>query len=82
MKLNDTEKSETMLKLKLKLYCLRCNTTSHNYQQKVNTQLDADSDFNTDFDNDYVQYNSLTSLINYQIHVIKNNAEYTDFNNS
>jgi len=54
----------------------------HNYQQKINAQLDADSDFNTDFDNDYVQYNSLTSLINCQIHVTEDNTEYTNFNNS
>ena len=82
MKLNNTEKSETVLKLKLKLYLLKCNMMLHNYQQKIDTQLDADFDFNTDFENDYVQHNSLTSLINHQIHVIKDNAEYTDFDNS
>jgi len=82
MKLNNTEKSKTVLKLKLKLYFLRHNTTLHDYQQKIDTQLDADFDFNTDFENDHVQHDSLTSLINHQIHVIKDNTEYTDFNNS
>jgi len=55
---------------------------SHDYQQKIDTQLDADSDFNTDFDNDYVQCDSLTSLINHQTHVTEDNTEYTDINNS
>jgi len=54
MKLNNTKKSETVLKLRQKLYFLRHNTTLHNYQQKINTQLNADSNFTTDFDNDYV----------------------------
>ena len=49
MKLNSTEKSETVLKSRLKLYFLRCNTTSHDYQQKTDTQLDANFDFDTDF---------------------------------
>ena len=65
MKLNDTEKSETVLKLKLKLYFLKCNTTLHDYQQKIDTQLDANSDFNIDFKNDHVQHNSFISLINH-----------------
>jgi len=81
VKLNDTEKSETVLKSKLKSYFLRCNTMSHDYQQKIDAQLDADSDFNTDFENDYVQCDSLTSLINCQSHTIKNNTEYTDSDN-
>ncbi len=55
---------------------------SHDYQQKVNIQLNADSDFNTDSDNDYIQCDSLTSLINCQSHIIKNNTEYTDSDNS
>jgi len=54
----------------------------HDYQQKINAQLDADSDFNTDFDNDYIQHDSLTSLINHQSHIIKDNVEYTDSDNS
>jgi len=65
MKLNNTEKSETVLKSKLKLYFLRCNTTLHNYQQKINAQLDANSDFNTDFNNDHVQCDSSASLIDH-----------------
>jgi len=82
VKLNNTEKSETMLKLKLKSYLLRCNTTLHDYQQKINAQLDADFDFNTDFKNNHVQCDSLTSLINHQSHITEDNTEYTDFNNS
>jgi len=82
VKLNDIEKSETVLKLKLKLYFLRCNTMLHDYQQKIDTQLDADSDFNTDFENDYVQCNLFISLIDHQSHIIKDNTEYTNFNNS
>jgi len=54
----------------------------HNYQQKIDVQLDADSDSDTDFENDYVQCDSLTSLIDCQSHIIKDNTEYTDFNNS
>jgi len=54
VKLNNTEKSETVLKLKLKLYFLRHNTMLHNYQQKIDTQLDVNSDSDTNFDNDYV----------------------------
>ncbi len=54
MKLNSTEKSETVLKLKLKLYFLRHNIMLHDYQQKIKVQLDADSDFNINFDNDHV----------------------------
>jgi len=54
----------------------------HNYQQKFNVQLDADFDFNIDFENDYVQHDSFTSLINHQSHIIKDNTEYTDFDNS
>jgi len=54
VKLNDTEKLETVLKSRLKSYFLRCNTMSHNYQQKIDTQLDVDSDFDIDFENDYV----------------------------
>jgi len=54
VKLNSTEKSETVLKLRLKLYFLRCNTMLHDYQQKINAQLDVDSDFNTDSNNNYV----------------------------
>jgi len=54
VKLNNTEKSETVLKSKLKLYFLKCNTMLHNYQQKIDTQLNADSDFNIDFENDHV----------------------------
>jgi len=82
VKLNNTEKSETVLKLKLKLYFLKCNTMLHDYQQKINAQLNAHSDFNTDFENDYVQCDSLTSLINYQSHITEDNIKYTDFNNS
>jgi len=55
---------------------------SHDYQQKIDVQLNADTNFNTDFENNYVQHDSFTSLINCQIYIIKNNAEYTDFNNS
>jgi len=54
VKLNSTEKSETVLKSKSKLYFLKCNMMLHDYQQKVDTQLDIDSDFDTDFDNDHV----------------------------
>ncbi len=54
----------------------------HDYQQKINAQLDADSDFNIDFENDYVQCDSLTSLMSHQSHIIKDNIKYTDFNNS
>jgi len=54
----------------------------HDYQQKINVQLNADSNFNTDFDNNYVQCDSLTSLIDHQIHIIKDNTEYTDSDNS
>jgi hypothetical protein len=54
----------------------------HNYQQKIDTQLDASSDFNIDFDNDHVQHDSLTSLIDHQSHNIKDNTKYTDFNDS
>jgi len=54
VKLNDTEKSETVLRLRLKLYFLRHNIMLHDYQQKIKVQLDADSDFNIDFDNDHV----------------------------
>jgi len=61
VKLNSTKKSETILKLKLKLYFLRHNITSHDYQQKIN---------------------AFTSLINHWSHIIKDNTEYTDFNNS
>jgi len=82
VKLNSTEKSKTVLKLKLKSYFLRCNTTLHNYQQKIDTQLDADSDFNTDFKNDHIQHDSLISLINHQSHITEDNIKYADFNNS
>jgi len=54
VKLIDTEKSETVLKSRLKLYFLKCNTMLHDYQQKINVQLDADSNFDTDFENDHV----------------------------
>jgi len=54
----------------------------HNYQQKIDVQLDANSDSDIDFDNDHVQCDSLTSLIDHQIHVIEDNTKYTDFNNS
>jgi len=80
VKLNSTEKSETVLKSKLKLYFLRCNTMLHDYQQKIDVQLDADSDFDTDFKNDYVQHDSSTSLIDHQSHNIEENTEYADFN--
>jgi len=82
VKLNNTEKSETVLKSKLKLYFLRCNTMLHDYQQKINAQLDADSDFNIDFDNDYVQCDSFASLIDCWTHIIKDNTEYIDSDNS
>jgi len=54
VKLKSTEKLKTILKLRLKLYLLRCNTMLHDYLQRVDTQLDADFDFNIDFNNDYV----------------------------
>jgi len=79
--LNSTEKSEIVSEIKLKSYFLRCNTMLHDYQQKVDTQLNTDSDFNIDFDNDHVQCDSLTSLINHQSHNIEDNTEYTNFNN-
>jgi len=82
VKLNNTEKSETVSESRLKLYFLKCNTMLHNYQQKIDTQLDADSNFNIDSENDYVQHDSFTSLMNHQIHVTEDNTEYTDFNNS
>jgi len=80
VKLNDTEKSETVLKSKLKLYFLKCNTTSHDYQQKVNTQQDASSDFDIDFNDDHVQHDSSASLIDHWSHNIEKNTKYTDFN--
>jgi len=55
---------------------------SHDYQQKIDTQLDADSNSDTDFENDHVQHDSLTSLMNHQSHIIKDNIKYTDFDNS
>jgi len=54
--------------------------TLYDYQQKIDTQLNADSDSDTDFDNDYVQYDSFTSLIDHQSHNIEDNTEYTDLN--
>jgi len=81
VKLNDTEKSETVSELRLKSYLLRCNTMSHDYQWTVDTQWDASSDFNIDFNDDHVQHDSLTSLIDHWSHNIEDNTEYTDFNN-
>jgi len=82
VKLDDTKKSKTVLRSKLKLYLLRCNAMLHDYQQKVDAQQDASSDFNTDFNDDHVQHNSLTSLIDHQSHNIEENTEYTNFNDS
>ena len=71
-----------ILKLKLKLYLLRCSTTLYDYQQKVDAQLDANSDSDTDSDNNYIQCDLSTSLLDHWTHDCEKNNEYTDLNNA
>ena len=61
--LNNTEKSERVSELRLKLYLLRCNAMLHNYQQRIDTHMNVSSDFDSDSDDDHVQYDPSASLI-------------------
>jgi len=76
VKLNDTEMSEIVLKLKLKSYFLQQDVSSHDYLKRMNAYIDVDFDF--DLNDDNVQYDSLTSLIDHQDHTIKDNDLYFD----
>jgi len=50
--------------------------SSHDYLEKMNECINADFDF--DLNDDYVQYDSLTLLIDHQDYIIKENDLYSD----